>query len=39
MLFGKGGRLPWRSTAQGVEIRFPADAQAVSQRVWVLKVE
>lgn len=38
-LFGKPGRLPWRTTPQGVEIRFPADANAVSQYVWVLKVE
>jgi len=38
-LFGKAGRLPWRKTEFGIEIRFPEDAKSVSQHVWVLKVE
>ena len=38
-LYGKAGLLPWRSTAQGVEIRFPAGVKSLGEYVWVLKVE
>ncbi len=37
-LYGKAGRLPWRSTAQGVEIRFPKEVESLGKYVWVLKV-
>ncbi|MFN0214380.1 MAG: alpha-L-fucosidase [Saprospiraceae bacterium] len=38
-LYGRTGLLPWKNTANGVEILFSADAKRIGQHVWVLKVE
>lgn len=37
-MYGIKGLLPWRQTAEGVEIRLPANAAAAGAHVWVLKV-
>ncbi|MFN0173713.1 MAG: alpha-L-fucosidase [Saprospiraceae bacterium] len=38
-MLGKAGKLPWKFTETGVEIRFPAELRPLGQYVWVLKVE
>jgi alpha-L-fucosidase len=37
-MYGIRGLLPWRQTAEGVEIRFPKKAAESGAYVWVLKI-